>query len=83
MEVEALTIMVLCCLPSIAAMKVDGRPNVTVKYDRLELLRFIGNDFGPMNVMCERSGFSERKIYDQSKAGFGYFGMPFDAEPPE
>jgi len=24
----------------------------------------------------------ERRIYDRSKAVFGFFGLPFDAEPP-
>ncbi len=74
--------MVFCCLPSIAAMKVDGGPNVAVEYKPLELLRFVSNDFGPMNVMCDRAELSERLIYDRSKAVFEYFHMPFDSEPP-
>ena len=82
LETEALRMMVLCCLPSIEAIKVDGRPNVAVNYDRRELLHFIGNDFGPMNAMCDRAEMFERLIYDQSKAVFGYFDLPFDAEPP-
>ena len=82
LETEALRMMVLCCLPSLAAIKVDGRPNVAVNYDRLELLHFIGNDFGPMNAMCDRAEMFKRLIYDQSKAVFGYFDLPFDAEPP-
>ena len=82
LETEALRMMVLCCLPSLAAIKVDGRPNVAVNYDRLELLHFIGNDFGSMNAMCDRAEMFKRLIYDQSKAVFGYFDLPFDAEPP-
>jgi hypothetical protein len=82
LETEALRMMVLCCLPSIAAIKVDGRPNVAVNYDRLELLHFIGNDFGSMNAMCDRAEMFKQLIYDQSKAVFGYFDLPFDAEPP-
>ena len=82
LETEALKMMVFCCLPSIAAMKVDGKPNVAVKYDPLELLRFVSNDFSPMNVMCDRAEMSERMIYDRSKAVFEYFDMPFNAEPP-
>jgi hypothetical protein len=72
----------MCCLPSIAALKVDGRPNVAVEYAPLELIRFIGNDFGPMNVMCDLAEMTERLIYDRSKVVFGYFDLPFDAEPP-
>ena len=82
LETEALRMMVLCCLQSLAAIKVDGRPNVAVNYDRLELLHFIGNDFGSMNAMCDRAEMFKRLIYDQSKAVFGYFDLPFDAEPP-
>jgi hypothetical protein len=74
--------MVLCRLPSMAAVKVDGRPTVSVSFDPLEVLRLIGRDFGPMNVMCDRADMSERLIYDRSKAVFRYFNLPFDAEPP-
>ncbi len=82
LDTELFRMMVLCCLPSIVAMKVDGRPNVAVEYDRLELLQFLSNDFMPMNAMCERAGMSERLIYDRSQQVFEYFGLPFDAEPP-
>jgi hypothetical protein len=82
LDTEALKMMVFCCLPSIAAMKVDSRPNIAVEYKPLELLRFVSNDFGPMNIMCDRAGLAERLIYDRSKAVFEYFGMPFNAEPP-
>lgn len=81
LETEALQMMALCCLPSIAATKVDGRPNVTVEYDRLELLHFIGNDFGPMNAMCDRAQMFERLVYDRTKAVFQYFDLPFDVSP--
>jgi hypothetical protein len=70
LDTKELQMMVMCCLSSLAAMKVDGRPNVAVKYDRLELLRFVSNDFSPMNVMCERAEMTERMIYDRSKAGW-------------
>jgi len=82
LETEALRMMVLSCLPSIVAVKVDGRPNVAVEYAPLELVHFIGNDFGPMNAMCDQAEMFERLIYDRSKAVFGYFALPFDAEPP-
>jgi len=82
LETEALKMMVFCCLPSIAAIKVDGRPNVTVEYKPPELLDLVSNDFEPMNVMCDRAGLAERLIYDRSKAVFEYFDMPFHAEPP-
>ena len=82
LDTEVLRMMVVCCLPSIAALKVDGHPNVAVECKPLELLRFVSNDFGPMNVMCDRAGLAERLIYDRSKAVFEYFDMPFNAKPP-
>ena len=36
----------------------------------------------PMNLMCERAEMFERGIYDRTKAVFGHFNLPFDAEPP-
>ena len=79
---ETLRMMVLCCLPSITAMQVDGQPNVAISYDPLDLLNFLKRDFMPMNAMCDRAEMFERGIYDRSKAVFEYFGLPFDAEPP-
>jgi len=68
LHTEVLRTMVFCCLSSIAAMKVDGRLNIAVEYKPLELVRFVGNDFGPMNAMCERAEMAERLIYNRSKA---------------
>ena len=82
LHTDVLRTMVYCCLSSIAAIKVDGRPNVAVEYKPLELHRFVRDDFGPMNVMCDRAEMSERMIYGRSKAVFEYFDMPFDAESP-
>src|SRR5260221_2986003 len=42
LETETLRMMVICCLPSITALKVDGRPKIAVEYAPLELVRFIG-----------------------------------------
>jgi len=74
--------MVLCCLPSIAAVKIDRQPNVAVEYDRLELLEFLRANFVPMNAMCERGGMFERLTFDRTNAIFEYFKVPFDAAPP-
>ncbi len=74
--------MILCCLPSLTSVSRQGRPQVGVKVDPLELLRFVATDFGPMNRMCERAGLSERAIYDRTKAVMEYFGFPFDSPPP-
>ena len=82
LDTEVLKTMVFCCLPSIATLNVDGKPNVAVEYKPLELLRFVSDDFGPMNVMCDRAELAERLIYARSSAVFQYFDMPFDAEPP-
>ena len=82
LDSEELKMMVLCCLPSISAVKVDQQPEVSVEYHRMELLQFISADCAPMNAICERGGMFEDRIYDRTKAVFGYFDLPFDAAPP-
>jgi hypothetical protein len=77
-----LSAMTMCCLPDVSTMQVDGQTKMAVTCDPLHLLNFIQRDFMPMNLMCERAEMFERGIYDRSKAVFGYFGLPFDAEPP-
>ncbi len=79
---DSLKTMVLCCLPSLAAVSRQGRPLVGVELDPLELLRFVAEDFGPMNRLCERAGLSERAIYDRTKEVMEFFGFPFDEPPP-
>ena len=74
--------MILCCLPNLTAIKVDGRATVGVQYDPLERVRFLGREFVPMNLICERGQMFERGIYDRSRAAFWCFELPFDAEPP-
>lgn len=82
LDTESLNMMVMCRLSSLTALKVDGRPKVAVEYSPLELVRLVGTDFGPMNIMCDRAEMPERMIYDRTKAVFEYFNLPFDAEPP-
>ena len=82
LDSEEFNMMVLSCLPSIAAVKVDQAPNVVVEFDRIELLEFLRADFGPMNAICERGGMFDQLIYERTKAIFEYFKLPFDALPP-
>ena len=82
LDVDTLTAMTMCCLPSTNTMQVDGHIQVKVTCDPLDLLNFLNRDFVPMNLMCERAGMYERYIYDRTKAVFEYFNLPFDAEPP-
>jgi len=39
LDSEELKMMVLCCLPSISAVKVDQQPEVSVEYHKMELLQ--------------------------------------------
>ncbi len=80
---DVLRNMVLCCLPSITSMQVDGRDEVAITYDQLEILNFPKRDFAPMNLMCERAEMFEERIYDRTKAVFAYFNLPFDGGPPQ
>lgn len=82
LDVDTLRAMTMCCLPSVNTMQVDGRTQVAVNCDPLDLITFIKRDFMPMNLMCERAEMFERGIYDRTKAVFEFFGLPFDAEPP-
>ena len=83
LDVDTLRSMVMCCLPEVSTMQVDGKSEVAITFDPLDALNFIKHDFMRMNLMCERAEMFERRIYDRSKAIFEYFGLPFDAEPPE
>ena len=82
LNVDTLRAMTLCCLPSVETMQVDGRTQVAVTCDPLDLIMFLKRDFMPMNLMCERAEMSERGIYDRTKMVFDYFSLPFDFEPP-
>jgi hypothetical protein len=82
LEVDTLRAMTMCCLPSINVMQAEGRIQVAVTCEPLDLLAFLKKDFMPMNLMCERSGMFEARIYDRTKAVFEYFGLPFDEAPP-
>ena len=82
LETDALRTIVLCCLPSIAAVKIDRSPNVAVEVNPLQLVDFIRTDFGPMNEMCDRAEMDVRRVYDRTKAVFECIGLPFSSDPP-
>jgi hypothetical protein len=82
LDVDTLRSMVMCCLPDVSTLQVDGKTKVAVTFDPLDVLNFIKHDFMPMNLMCDRAEMFERGIYDRTKAVFEHFNLPFDAEPP-
>lgn len=74
----------VCCLPSLTEIKVDGQPDVGVRYDPGELLPFLARDFGPSNALCERAEMFEDRIYKRTREVFEYFDLPFEtAQPPD
>lgn len=79
---EGLRMMVLCCLKTLSAVKVAGSAACRVSFEPIELIRFLGADFPPMNEISERAGLSEMDIYLRSKAVFEYFDLPYHAPPP-
>jgi hypothetical protein len=83
LDSDEFQMMVLCCLPSIAALKVDERAGVAVEYDRGELGEFLRANFPPSNAMCERGEMFEQLIYERTRRIFEYFKLPFDAPPPQ
>ena len=82
LDVDTLRAMTMCCLSEMTTLQVDGQSKVVATCDPLALLNFIKRDFVPMNTICERAEMFEERIYDRTKAVFGYFNLPFDTEPP-
>jgi hypothetical protein len=82
LEVDTLRAMTMCCLPAVNTMQVDGQIQVAVTCEPLDLLNFIKRDLRSMNLMCERAGMFEDRIYGRTQAVFEYFGLPFDVELP-
>jgi hypothetical protein len=76
---DTLKTMVMCCLPSLTALKVEGKPTVAVTCDPLYLLDFLKRDFVAMNLVCERADMFEDRIEQRTKAVFEYFGLPYAA----
>lgn len=84
LDLDTLRAMTMCCLPSINVMQQEGQVQVAVTCDPFDLLSFIKRDFMPMNLICERAGMFEERIYDRTRVVFEYFNLPFDVErPPE
>jgi hypothetical protein len=82
LELDTLRTMVLCCLPSIASLAVDGSEQVSVTYEPLELVRFLAKDFPHMNKVCDRASMFEDRVFQRTKSIFEYFKLPFDAAHP-
>jgi len=79
---EFLGSMVLSCLPSIDACKVDQKPITKIEYSPFDLADFVFAHFEAMNAMTDRAGMSLLQNYQRTKDVFGYFHLPFDAPPP-
>jgi hypothetical protein len=76
LDQDALKTMVLCCLPSFTAGKVDGNPNCLVSADPGELMQFLRQDFEPLQVICQRAQMFEHLIEGRKKAVLEFFGLP-------
>ena len=83
LNTETLTMMTMCVLPNLSGFKRLGQPQAAVEYDPMDLIRFIQKNFVPLNTMMERAGMSETDIYNRTRDVFFYFGLPYDAEPPD
>lgn len=79
---DRLKLMVFCCLNNVTTLKVEGRANYVTEFSPRDLVRFVADDFIPMNEMCERANMTDREVYDRSKAVFEYFGFAYNAAPP-
>lgn len=68
---DSLKTVAMCCLASFASVARDGRSLGDVSVEPMELFRFVANDFGPINAMCDRT----KEVMES-------FGFPFDAPRP-
>jgi len=82
LDIDTLRAMTMCCMPSINVLQKEGQVQVAVTCEPLDMVNFIKRDFLPMNLMCERAGMFEDRIYDRTKAVFEFFNLPFETEPP-
>jgi hypothetical protein len=82
LDTDLLRNQALCCLPSLATVKVDKHTSVKVQLDPLELLQFVRTGLSGMNQICDRGGMFEDRIYARTKAVFDYFNLPFAAPAP-
>lgn len=82
LRTETPTMMTMCMLPNLQSFKRIGDPQAAVKYEPLDLLRFIERNFAPLNAMMERAGMTELDIYYRTKEVFTHFGLPYDAPSP-
>ena len=69
---DVLRAMVMCCLPSISMMQVDGQTRMAVTFDPLDLVKLIKGDLVPMNLIRDRGKMFEEGVYDRTKAVFEY-----------
>ncbi len=76
LDQDGLKMMVLCCLKTFTAIKVDDQPKCAVQFDTNELTAFLAQDFAQMNVMCERAGMFEGLIQKRVQEIFAHFGLP-------
>jgi hypothetical protein len=83
LRTETLQMITLCLLPNLKGYKRVGEPKSSVEYDPRDLLDFIARNFAPLNLMMERAGMSEMDNYNRTREVFLYYGLPYDAEPPE
>jgi hypothetical protein len=80
---QTLTMMTMCLMPKFSGFKRLGAPSASVEIDSTDLLNFIRSNFGPLNLVMERAGMSERDIYNRTRDVFHHYKLPYDVEPPE
>ena len=82
-DTDCLRPIVFCCLDKLTSGRQAGNPTVLVHPDKAELMKFFLKNFGPMNLLCQRAQMFESRIFDRSQALFEYFGLPYEAGPPQ
>ena len=79
LELDTLKTMAMCCLPSITALKMEGKPRVAVACHPLYLLDLLTQDFVAMNRVCKLADMFGDRIEQRTGAVSEYFGLPYTA----
>ena len=79
---DNLMMMVMSCVESLDAIKLEGQSQFKVTTTPSEIVNFIKAGVGPMIELCKRAGMSERQISERTKAVLDYFKVPTDTQPP-
>ena len=75
---DSLRLLVFSCMDNLTTIKVDGRAECGVEFDPVVVATFLGDAFPAMNLLCDRAGLPEPRVFERTRQIFDYFQLPFD-----